>query len=416
MNNGYGVGILLTVLTLAASPLLAESESSEQEAHEQDVREKQLQFDLKQLELMNERQQRMIKSMHLRLEKYKAQAGNTGAVTAASDSSSDIGSEKREEKDGQSSLESLLQEQHAVFSRRWVIEPGITYSGSDRKQISLNGFLAVDAIFLGRLDVDEVDNRVITLDVSTRYTVSDAVQLYLKVPYVYRRAEYASAGVEFSSASSSEAQLDDKALGDISFGAFFRLATETATTPDVVLNLGARAPTGTDPFGIKVISPDPNNTNLRVPGELPTGSGVWAGTLGLSMVKTLDPAIVFGGIEYTYQFDERFDDISTAPDNETPGEVQLGSSLQLNLGTAFALNELMSLNFSFTNQLLNDSRIKSGGGSWASIPGSSANIATFNIGSTFNISKQRSLSVTLATGLTREASDFGLNFRMPFVI
>lgn len=412
MTNGYGVGMLLTVLMLGASPLLAESERSQQEVDEQDLREKQLRFDLKQLELMNERQQRMIKSMHLRLEQYKSQVGNSETLT----DSGDIASEKRDEKDSQSSLDNLLQEQHAVFSRRWVIEPGITYSGSDRKQISLNGFLAVDAIFLGRLDVDEVDNRVITVDVSTRYTLSDAVQLYLKVPYVYRRAEYASAGVEFSSASASEAKLDDKALGDISFGAFFRLATETATTPDVVVNLGARAPTGTDPFGIKVVSPDPNNTNLRVPGELPTGSGVWAGTLGLSMVKTFDPAIVFGGIEYTYQFDERFDDISTAPGNETPGEVQLGSSLQLNLGTAFALNELMSLNFSFTNQLLNDSRIKSGSGSWVSIPGSSANIATFNIGSTFNISKQRSLSVTLATGLTREASDFGLNFRMPFVI
>lgn len=412
MTNGYGVGMLLTVLMLGASPLLAESERSQQVVDEQDLREKQLRFDLKQLELMNVRQQRMIKSMHLRLEQYKSQVGNSETLT----DSGDIASEKRDEKDSQSSLDNLLQEQHAVFSRRWVIEPGITYSGSDRKQISLNGFLAVDAIFLGRLDVDEVDNRVITVDVSTRYTLSDAVQLYLKVPYVYRRAEYASAGVEFSSASASEAKLDDKALGDISFGAFFRLATETATTPDVVVNLGARAPTGTDPFGIKVVSPDPNNTNLRVPGELPTGSGVWAGTLGLSMVKTFDPAIVFGGIEYTYQFDERFDDISTAPGNETPGEVQLGSSLQLNLGTAFALNELMSLNFSFTNQLLNDSRIKSGSGSWVSIPGSSANIATFNIGSTFNISKQRSLSVTLATGLTREASDFGLNFRMPFVI
>lgn len=377
--------------------------------------EKQLNFELKQLELMNERQQKLIQEMQLKLKHFKSQQYQTDTADVAAQSKMAIEKEADRQRESQRSLDDFLQEQHAVFTRRLTIEPAITYTGSDRKQISLSGFLAVDAIFLGRLDVDEVDNRVVTFDITSRYTLTDAIQLYLRVPYVYRETEFASAGVNFSSASASDVELDESALGDIAFGAYFRAKEETDRLPDIVINLGARAPTGKDPFAIKVITPDPNNTNLRVPERLATGSGVWAASLGVSMVKTLDPAIVFGGLEYTYQFEEELSDISTTPGSKTRGEVRLGDSIQMNLGTAFALNRIMSLSFSFSNQLLDDTRIRIGR-DWVYIPGSSANIATFNIGTTFNIAENRSIAVNLASGLTREASDFTLSLRMPFVI
>lgn len=377
--------------------------------------EKQLRFELRQLQLMNERQRRLILEMEQRLERYGGAGAEQRRSVAGGEAA--VGTEKKAEKtrEAQRSLEDFLQEQHTVFTRRLTIEPSLTYTASDRKQIDLSGFLAVDAIFLGRLNVDEVDNRILTFDVTGRYTVTDNVQLFLRLPYIYRRSEFASAGVDFSTASSSDVTLDNEGMGDVEFGAAFRVRRETARVPDIVLNLRGRAPTGSDPFGIKTITPDPNNSNLRVPERLATGTGVWAASLGVSLVKTLDPAILFGGVEYMYQFEEELDDVSTTPGVKRAGEVRLGDAVQFNMGTAFALNEIMSLSFSFTNRLLDDSKIRTGR-EWVEIPGSSANVATFNVGATFAISDRYSFAANLASGLTREASDFSLSLRLPMVL
>ncbi|RUA22625.1 hypothetical protein DSL92_04920 [Billgrantia gudaonensis] len=40
------------------------------------------------------------------------------------------------------SVRDVLREEHALFSDRLTIEPGISYSYSDRSELALNGFLA----------------------------------------------------------------------------------------------------------------------------------------------------------------------------------------------------------------------------------------------------------------------------------
>ena len=49
------------------------------------------------------------------------------------------------------SVDDVKQQQSALFSRRFTIENSLTYARYDRKQLTLNGFLALDAIFLGKL-------------------------------------------------------------------------------------------------------------------------------------------------------------------------------------------------------------------------------------------------------------------------
>ncbi len=47
------------------------------------------------------------------------------------------------------SLQDALLQEHATFDRRLTIENGLSYNHYDRRQLTLNGFLALDAIFLG---------------------------------------------------------------------------------------------------------------------------------------------------------------------------------------------------------------------------------------------------------------------------
>lgn len=301
------------------------------------------------------------------------------------------------------STEAIYQEQHALFDKRFTLETGLTYSRYDRKQLTLNGFLALDSIFLGKMNVDTVKSDIWTLDVTGRYTLSDRLQVDLNAPFMYRSTTYQSAGAGFASTAYSDKELTlGPKLSDISAGVYYQLIKESPATPDVVMNVRLKAPTGSDPYGIKVEQVG-DNTNLIVPKELPSGNGVWSASAGLSFVKTLDPAIVFANVSYFHNFRQHFSDISSTAGTVTPGDIELGDSFQYGLGTAFALNERMSLSMSYTQRFNKKSRTKADGGDWTTLTGSDGNAAMLNFGSTYAMSDKQSVVVNVGAGLTPDA-------------
>lgn len=301
------------------------------------------------------------------------------------------------------SAEAVYQEQHTLFDRRFTLETGLTYSHYDRKQLSLNGFLALDAIFLGNINVDTVKADIWTLDLTGRYTLNDRMQFDLNAPFLYRDTTYISAGQGYASTAYSEKNLSmGPKLGDVNAGLYYQLLKETPNRPDVVWNLRVKGPTGSNPYGIKVETV-PGNTNLIVPTELPSGNGVWAASTGLSFVKTLDPAIVFASVNYFHNFSHHFDDISTDAATVVPGDIKLGDSFQYGLGTAFALNERMSLSLSYTQRFTARSKLKPDGQDWTTIVGSDANAAMLNFGATYGLSDNSLVVANVGAGLTPDA-------------
>lgn len=301
------------------------------------------------------------------------------------------------------SAEAVYQEQHSLFDHRFTLETGLSYSRYDKKQLFLNGFLALDAIFLGNINVDTVKANIWTLDLTGRYTLSDRMQVDLNAPFLYRNTTYVSAGEGYASTAYSEKELTmGPKLGDVSAGFYYQLFKETQKRPDVVWNLRVKAPTGSNPYGIKVEQVG-TNTNLIVPNELPSGNGVWAASTGLSFVKTLDPAIVFASLNYFYNFPHHFDDISSIASQVAPGDIKLGDSLQYGLGTAFALNERMSLSMSFTQRFTAKSKSKQDGQDWQTIVGSDANAAMLNFGATYGLNDRETVVVNVGAGLTPDA-------------
>lgn len=303
------------------------------------------------------------------------------------------------------SAEAVYQEQHALFDRRFTLESGLTYSRYDAKQLALNGFLALDAIFLGNINVDTVKANIWTLDFTGRYTLSDRMQVDLNAPFIYRDTTYLSAGAGYASSGYAEKNVTmGPKLGDISAGIYYQLFKETQNRPDVVWNMRVKGPTGTHPYGIKTEVVDGSGGNLKVPTELSSGNGVWALSTGLSFVKTLDPAIVFASANYFYNFTNHFDDISsTSGAPAAPGDIKLGDSFQYGLGTAFALNERMSLSLSFTQRFTANSKSRQDGFNWQTIVGSDANSAMLNIGSTYSLNDRSSVVVNVGAGLTPDA-------------
>ena len=316
------------------------------------------------------------------------------------------------------SLQDALLQEHAVFDRKLTVESSLSYSRYDRKQLTLNGFLALDAIFLGNIAIENVKSDLLTYNLATRYGVSPQLTLNLDVPYLGRQTAYLKGGAGGSAGAIAEEQTRGSGIGDIGFSANYKLLPETTTRPDTVLTFGITAPTGRAPYGIdwKVIERDSDQfIRFAVPQRQPTGNGVWQASLGLSAIKTMDPAIVFANIGHIHSFPRRFGDIDTDPQTRSPGEVKLGNAYYFGAGVAFAFNERTSLSLSFSDRLSAKASLRSTGLPWSKVIGSDANAATFNMGVTYALSAHTTLVSMLGIGLTPDAPDYTLTFRIPYM-
>lgn len=314
----------------------------------------------------------------------------------------------------ESSVRDVYREQHAVFGDNLTIEPSLTWTHSDRNQLTLSGFLALDAIFLGNISVDRISRDTIKPEVAMRYDLTDRFQFELAVPYVYRYANYESTNQEGN--LTLEESVSDDDIGDTRMRLYYRWLDETEDQPDVVLNLGVTAPTGTDPFGIPTESRGQTQGEgqlLTYPAELPTGNGVWTVSFGASILKTYDPAILFASVGYDMRLKEDFDDIGT-DDGDQPGEIDLGDSFRFGLGTAFALNRDLSLSFSLDQQFTMETERKLEGQATQEITGSDAIASVLNLGATLNLGPDRTLTTNIGFGLTEDAPDVSLRMAMPF--
>ena len=356
-----------------------------------------------------------------RLTRSPAAPTRSGQVATASGAAPGTGSSYGEALKGDSepaqSVSNLYDEASGFFGGgKFSVETGITYARYDTRQLILNGFLALDSIFLGNINLDRIKADNWTLDLTARYNLDQRWQFDINAPIVYRESTYQSGGAGNNAQGVTEQTVTrDPTLGDVNFGVAYKFLDESENSPDAVLTLRVKAPTGKDPFGIKLIQ-DPNNDSLAYPEDLPTGNGVWSISPGISLVKTFDPAVLFGSLSYTHTLEESFSDVSSTSGVKVPGKVKLGDSFQIGAGIAFALNEKMSMSFSVSDLIARKSKIKSAetGDSWTSVPSSDANAAYFNVGMTLAATDNLTIVPNLSIGLTDDAPDFTFSLKFPY--
>ena len=348
-----------------------------------------------------------------------ATVAGTGAAAASGGAGggggSSYGQSLKDDSAPAQSVSNLYNEASGFFGNgKFSFETGITYARYDARQLTLNGFLALDSIFLGNINLDRIKSDNWTLDLTGRYNFDNRWQFDVNVPVVYRDSTYQSAGAGNNGTATSEASVTrDPTIGDVNFGVAYKFLDETPNLPDAVVSVRVKAPTGKEPFGIKLVN-TPGNDNLFVPESLPTGNGVWSVTPGISLVKTFDPAVLFGSLSYTHNFEGSFDDISSDVNQKVGGKVSLGDSFQFGVGVAFALNEKMSMSFSVSDLVQRKSRLKPNGGDWQSGVSSDANAGYFNVGMTIAASDNLTIVPNLAIGMTDDAQDFTFSLKFPY--
>nr|BFD42161.1 transporter [Pseudomonas sp. FFPRI_1] len=352
--------------------------------------------------------------------KGNQQVAGRGAAAAsggAAGGGASYGQSLKDDSTPAQSVTNLYDEASGFFGGgKFSFETGMTYARYDTRQLTLNGFLALDSILLGNINLDRIKSDTWTLDLTARYNLNNRWQFDINAPVIYRESTYQSGGANGGSSQSiSENTVTrDPTLGDVNVGVAYKFLDESDSLPDAVVSVRVKAPTGKDPFGIKFIQPDPSNNNLVVPESLPTGNGVWSVTPGISLVKTFDPAVLFGSLSYTHNLEESFSDISSNAGEKIPGKVRLGDSFQIGAGVAFALNEKMSMAFSVSDQIQRKSKIKYTGQDWQSVESSDANAAYFNVGMTIAATDHLTIVPNLSLGMTQDAPDFTFSLKFPY--
>jgi hypothetical protein len=344
----------------------------------------------------------------------------TATSPPAADGYASTAAEAQEAKEAaRRSVDDVKQQQSALFNRRLTLENSVSYARYDRKQLTLNGFLALDAIFLGNIAIENVESDSLTYNFAARWGVNPRLTLNADVPVIGRKTIYQKGGAGGSAAAIAQQESDGGGLGDITVSANYKLFGEGRRRPEMVMTLGATAPTGREPYGLdwRVIERDDDDfIRFAVPAQQPTGNGLWQANIGLSAVKTADPAILFGNIGYMYSFKRSFSDIDSNPDTVNPGEVQLGHSIYFGAGVAFAFNERTSLSISFSDKLSARASTRYKDGQWIKIIGSDANAGTLNLGVTYALTSRATFVSMLGVGLTPDAPDFSLSFKVPYVL
>ncbi|MHC5786241.1 hypothetical protein ACYT86_09475, partial [Pseudomonas idahonensis] len=344
------------------------------------------------------------------------QVAGTGAAAASGGAAggASYGQSLKDDSAPAQSVSNLYDEASGFFGGgKFSVETGLTYARYDARQLTVNGFLALDSIFLGNINLDRIKSDTWTLDLTARYNLNNRWQFDINAPVLYRESTFQSGGGGGAGTQTTEESVTrDPTLGDVNFGVAYKFLDESEFWPDAVATLRVKAPTGKEPFGIKLVQSAGNN-NLYVPESLPTGNGVWSITPGISLVKTFDPAVLFGTLAYTHNLEESFDDISSTVGSKTPGKVRLGDSFQIGAGVAFALNEKMSMSFSVSDLIQRKSKLKQDGGDWQSVVSSDANAGYFNVGMTIAATDNLTIVPNLSIGMTEDAPAFTFSLKFP---
>lgn len=276
------------------------------------------------------------------------------------------------------------------------VEFGLQYSYNTSRRVELTG-ITLPGIVVGLIQIEKIRRHILVPSLSVRYGVTDAFQVSLKVPYVFRFDT-----TTYSPVSDTEVtkKVDEGDIGDIEGAISFNLLEEKGSWPQIFAGARVKTRSGKDPYDLA--------TELATPGtsvytELPTGTGHWAVEPYVTLIKTVDPAVLFGTLSYYYHSSRH---IRTSGGTQ---EVDPSDSFNFSFGLAYALNEKLALSTAYDQKIYD--RMKIDG---VTYDDTNPVLADFRFGISYVLSKRASVNLGLAMGLTEDSPDVQITFNIPF--
>ncbi|MDM0012188.1 acetate kinase [Variovorax sp. J22P168] len=296
---------------------------------------------------------------------------------------------------------------------KFVFEPSMYYGYSSSNRVALVGYTVIPALLIGLVDVREFKRNTFIGTLTGRWGVTSRFELEAKLPYVSRSDSTISREIFTGSALDNVFNTSGKGIGDAEFAARYQLTDGKGDVPYVIGGLRFKSRTGKDPFEVVtdcVTRCVGNATGTGLPMDLPTGSGFYSLQPGITWLVPSDPAVFFGGLNYTYNFSRSgISRVVLNGESEFIGDVKPGNVWGLNFGMGLSINERSS--FSLGMELYSIGPTQQNG---QTVAGSvRTQLASLLLGYSYRYGPKTTLNVTVGAGLTRDTPDLQLTVRLP---
>ncbi len=237
------------------------------------------------------------------------------------------------------------------------------------------------------LDVQHQKVHSLTHTIVADYAFLDNLTATGSLPFVYK----------YENVGASESK-DVSDVGDISLGLRWQPFKIGGKWPTTILSAGISTDTGQSPY------------DINIGDELSTGSGFWSCSAGASLSKTIDPVVAFGSLSYSHNFDAS--DLNQHHGTLLLKKVEPGDSIGFSMGIGYALSYDVSLTMGFSQSYGFETEYYYKGG--ITRKSAASTTSSFSIGTGWRINPKTTIFINVGTGLTDDASDFFLSFRLPF--
>ena len=289
-----------------------------------------------------------------------------------------------------------------------VLEPSFQYSYSSSNRIALVGYTVIPAILVGVVDVREVKRNTFAAALTGRYGLTNRWEIEARVPYVYRADTSIGREILQGQANNAAFNSSGNGIGDVEITARHQLNDGGVDKPFFISSLRFKSRTGTDPFDVETTR---NVLGLRdgLQTSLPTGSGFYGLQPALTALFASDPAVFFGTVSYLHSFARSGVVRQTDNGPEDIGKIQPGGVFGFNFGMGLGLNEKSSFSIGYDHSSVGKT-LQNGTAAADSVR---VQLGTLLLGYSYRLSPQRTLSVSLGAGLTRDTPDVTLTVRVP---
>jgi uncharacterized small protein (DUF1192 family) len=309
-----------------------------------------------------------------------------------------------------------LFEQPGVLTSKgkFVLEPSLQFGYSSSNRVALVGYTIIPALLIGLVDVREIKRNTLTAALTGRYGLSNRTEIEVKLPYVYRSDTTMSRELFTGTAVDRVFGTSGRGAGDVELALRHQLNEGGPDSAYYVGGLRLKTRTGRDPFEVVTDCTQrcvgDNATGTGLPLDLPTGSGFYALQPSVTWLFPSDPAIFFGSVSYLHNFKRK--DVGRevlGGEMEWLGTIEPGGVIGFNFGMGLALNDKASLSLGYDHSSI--ARTRQNG---EPVPASvRTQLGTLVMGFSYRVTAQRTISVTVGAGLTRDTPDVSLSVRMP---
>ncbi len=271
------------------------------------------------------------------------------------------------------------------------IDNTASYFSAASDHITVNGFALLPVLVVGDIASQRTRQDYLLPTLTTRLGLPKRFQMDFMIPYGYELIRSVDANNNQTTSSSF-------GMGDVSAGVSKQLTSEHGHWPDMLGSVRFKSTTGKDSFNLSS-------------NEVALGTGFNAVQGSLTVAKSSDPVVFFGGVNYTANLSASHmvsANDPTNPDAKTLGRFNPGDAVGFQLGSILALNPEVSMTLGWDQRFTRATLLNG-----TPIPSSYLVEGTLRLGTSYMYAPGRMVDLTFGVGLTPDTPSLQFSVGFP---